>query len=245
MRKRARSSRRTTRAAATSSGRGRYVEMEEEELDAIKIESTHTIEIDSFVPKDDIDERYLNKPYYIAPDGKAALEPYVVIQSAMEDEERVALGRIVLASREHILAIEPLGKGLLGTTLHYDYEMRDEKDYFSDIRTIKIPKEMRDLASHILATKAGRFDPSKFKDRYEVALKTLVKCKAAGKPIQAKPQAEPSNVVNLMDALRRSVEGEKGVRRKRCADRRLEKRPAAEKRPRRRNRIGSTRSGER
>ena len=199
-------------------GKGRYIEMEEEELEAVKIESTHTIEIDSFVPKDDIDERYLNKPYYIVPDGKAALEPYVVIQSSMEDEDRVALARIVLANREHILAIEPLGKGLLGTTLHYDYEMRDEKEYFSDIGTVKISKEMRELAAHILQTKAGRFDPSKFKDRYDAALKALVKRKAAGKPIEVKTLAEPTNVVNLMDALRQSVKGE-GARKKKAPGR--------------------------
>jgi Ku protein len=195
-------------------GKGRYIEIEEEELDAVKIESTHTIEIDSFVPKDDIDERYLNKPYYIVPDGKAAVEPYAVIQSAMQDAERVALGRIVLANREHILAIEPLGKGLVGTTLHYEHEMRDEKDYFADIKTPKITKEMRELAAHILETKAGRFDPTKFKDRYDTALKALVKRKAAGKPIRAKPPAEPSNVVNLMDALRQSLQGEKGHKKK-------------------------------
>ena len=194
--------------------KGRYVELEPEELDAVKIESTHTIEIDSFVPKDEIDERYLNKPYYIAPDGKAALEPYAVIQAAMQDKDRVALARIVLTNREHILAIEPLGKGLLGTTLHYDYEMRDEKDYFSDIGRVKITKEMRDLASHILETKEGKFDPSKFKDRYEAALKALVKRKAAGKPIEIKERSEPSNVVNLMDALRQSLE--RGGKRKKA-----------------------------
>jgi DNA end-binding protein Ku len=204
--------------------KGRYIELDPEELDAVKVESTHTIDIDSFVPKDEIDERYLNKPYYIAPDGKAAMEPYAVIQAAMKDKGKVALARIVLTNREHIIAIEPLGKGLLGTILHYDYEMRDETGYFADIRGVKITKEMRDLASHILDTKAGSFDPSKFKDRYETALRALVKRKASGKPIEVVEREEPSNVINLMDALRQSLEG--SAKRKRSAKKTTRKRTA-------------------
>ncbi len=115
--------------------KGQYVEIEKEELEAVQIESNHTIEIDSFVPRDEIDKRYYNNPYYVAPDGKAAIDAFAVIRDAMKDEDRVALARIVLTNREHVMAIEPLGKGLLGTTLRYPYELRDEDDYFEDIKT--------------------------------------------------------------------------------------------------------------
>jgi Ku protein len=113
--------------------RGRYVEIDEEELDAVKLESTHTIDIDDFVPAEDIDERYLDKPYYIVPDGKAGADAFVVIRDAMKRKDKVALARVVLSNREHVIALKPLGKGLLGTTLRYPYELRDEGDYFDDI----------------------------------------------------------------------------------------------------------------
>ena len=109
--------------------KGEYVQIEKEELEAVQIESNHTIDIDSFVPRDEIDKRYLDHPYYIAPDGKAGIDAFAVIRDAMKDQDRVALARIVLTNREHIMAIEPFGKGLLGTTLRYAYEVRDEDDY--------------------------------------------------------------------------------------------------------------------
>ena len=149
-----------------------------------------------------------NHPYYIAPDGKAAVDAFAVIRDAMKDEDRVALARIVLTNREHVIAIEPLGKGLLGTTLRYPYELRDEDDFFDDIKTPKITKDMVELAGHILHTKAAHFDPSKFKDEYEDALKALVRRKASGKPIKvAEREEKPDNVVNLMDALKASLKG--------------------------------------
>ena len=160
------------------------------------------------MPRDEIDKRYLNHPYYIAPDGKAAIEAFAVIRDAMKDQDRVALARIVLTNREHVMAIEPLGKGLLGTTLRYPYELRDEEDYFEDIKNPKITKDMIELAGHILHSKAAHFDPSKFKDEYEDALKALVRRKASGKKIDLpEPEERPSNVINLMDALRQSLKG--------------------------------------
>jgi DNA end-binding protein Ku len=188
--------------------KGEYVEIEKEELDAVQIESNHTIDIDSFVPRDEIDRRYLNHPYYIAPDGKVGLDAFAVIRDAMKDQDRVALARIVLTNREHVIAIEPLGKGLLGTTLRYPYELRDADEYFDDIRSPKISKDMIELASHILDTKAAHFDPSKFTDEYEDALKKLVKRKAAGKPIKLAGREEKAdNVISLMDALKQSLKG--------------------------------------
>jgi Ku protein len=194
--------------------KGKYVEVEKEELEAVQVESNHTIDIDSFVPRAEIDKRYLNHPYYIVPDGKAGVDAFAVIRDAMKDKDRVALARIVLSNREHVMAIEPLGKGLLGTTLRYPYELRDEDEYFDDIKNPKISKDMIELASHILDSKAAHFDPSKFKDEYENALKTLVKRKSAGKPVKvAEPEERPDNVVNLMDALRQSLKGKAAAKR--------------------------------
>jgi Ku protein len=194
--------------------KGQYVEIDKDELEAVQIESNHTIDIDGFVPKDEIDKRYLNHPYYIAPDGKAGIDAFAIIRDAMKDQDRVALARIVLTNREHIIAIEPLGKGLLGTTLRYPYELRDEDEYFDDIKNPKISKDMVELAGHILDTKAAHFDPSKFKDEYEDALKALVKRKAAGKPMKvAEQQEKPGNVINLMDALKQSLKGKASTKR--------------------------------
>ena len=186
--------------------KGRYVEIDEEELEAVKLESTHTIEIDDFFPAADIDERYLDKPYYIIPNGKAGADAFAVIRDAMKRKDKVALARVVLSNREHVIALKPLGKGLLGTTLRYPYELRDESDYFDNIPNPKVSKDMVDLAAHILDTKASKFDPQKFKDKYETALKALVKRKAAGKTIEVpEEKEEDSNVINLMDALKQSL----------------------------------------
>jgi DNA end-binding protein Ku len=194
--------------------KGEYVEIDKDELEAVQVESNHTIDIDSFVPREEIDKRYLDHPYYIAPDGKAGVDAFAVIRDAMKDKDRVALARIVLTNREHIIAIEPLGKGLLGTTLRYPYEVRDEAEYFDAIKSPKISKDMIELASHILDSKAAHFDPSKFKDEYENALKTLVKRKASGKPVKlTEREAKPGNVISLMDALQQSLKGKAAAKR--------------------------------
>src|SRR5262250_1218386 len=187
-------------------GKGEYIEIDPEELEAIAIESKRTIEIDEFVPKKEIDELYLNSPYYLAPDGEVGQQAFAVIREAIRKEGMVALGRVVFTSREHVIALEPRGKGLLGITLRYPYEVRKEEEYFDDIPDEKIPKDMLELASHIVETKAGHFEPEKFEDQYEDALKELIRKKQSGQPIEAPERREPSKVINLMDALRRSVE---------------------------------------
>lgn len=188
--------------------KGEYVPIEKEELEAVQLESNHTIDIDNFVPRDEIDRRYLDSPYYLVPDGKNGADAFAVIRDAMKDQDRVALARVVLSNRERIVAIEPLGKGLLATTLRYSYEVRDENDFFEDIKTPKISKDMVELAVHILDTKASHFDASKFEDEYENALKKLVHQKAAGKTIKAPERPEKAgNVINLMDALKQSLKG--------------------------------------
>jgi DNA end-binding protein Ku len=191
-------------------GKGQYIEIKPEELEAIAIESKRTIEIDKFVPKKEIDELYLNSPYYLAPDGDVGQQAFAVIREAIRKEGMVALGRVVITSREHIIALEPRGKGLLGITLRYPYEVRKEEEYFEDIPDEKIPKDMLELASHIVETKSGHFEPEEFEDQYEDALNELLKKKQAGEKIEAPKERAPAQVINLMDALRRSVDAERG-----------------------------------
>src|SRR3954452_3267053 len=190
--------------------KGQYIEITDEDLEAVSVESTRTIDIDQFVPREEIDDLYNIRPYFIAPEGKVGADAFVTIREAIAATGKVALGRLVLTTREHVIALEPRGKGLMGTLLRYPYEVRDEKEYFEDIPNIKIEKEMLDLAKHIVQTKSGHFDPEKFEDRYETALRDVIKRKAAGKEITAPKRAEPSNVINLMDALKRSVAAERG-----------------------------------
>jgi DNA end-binding protein Ku len=188
---------------------GARVLVESEELDEVALESTHTIDIESFVPRKDIDEIYLDTPYYLFPDDKVGAEAFAVIRDAMTSTSLVGLARVVLYNHEHLLMLEPLGKGIKATALRQQEEIRDFKDYFSEIEDKKVPKDMLELAEHILKTKRGHFDPSKFSDRYEGALKALIKAKQAGKAPPT-PPARPSNVINLMDALRRSVHSDRG-----------------------------------
>jgi DNA end-binding protein Ku len=187
---------------------GSYVLLEPEELDEVALESTHTIDIETFVPRKDIDEIYLDTPYYLFPDDEVGVEAFAVIRDAMQSTSLVGIARVVLHNHELVLMLEPLDKGIKATALRYQDEIRDTKEYFSDIETVKVPKDMLELAEHILKTKRGHFDPSKFSDRYEDALKALIKAKQAGKPAPAVPE-RPSNVINLMDALRRSVRSER------------------------------------
>jgi len=148
-------------------GKGEYIELDPEELEAIAIESKRTIEIDEFVPKKEIDELYLRDPYYIVPDGEVGQQAFAVIREAIREEGMVALGKVIFTSREHIIALEARGKGMVGMTLRYPYEVRKEDEYFDDIPDEKIPKDMLELARHIVETKAGHFDPKKFEDQYE------------------------------------------------------------------------------
>src|SRR6476619_8267275 len=166
-------------------GKGQYIEIQPEELEAIAIESKRTIEIDEFVPKKEIDELYLNSPYYLAPDGDVGQQAFAVIREAIRKEGMVALGRVVFTSREHVTTLEPRGKGLIGFTLRYPYEVRKKDEYFDEIPDEKIPKDMLELASHIVDTKSGHFEPEKFDDQYEDALKELLKKKQAGEKIEA------------------------------------------------------------
>ena len=189
-----------------------YIPVDDDELDAIAIESNHTIEIDSFVPREQIDERYLDSPYYIMPNDQVGQEAFAVIREAMRGKGMAALGRVVLAKRERAIMLEPWDKGLMGTTLRYPYEIRDAKEYFDDIPNAKLEPDMLKLAEHILQSKATDFDPSQFVDHYEEAVVEMLNKKQAGMPVSRELAVpRPQNVLNLMDALRRSIAQEQAA----------------------------------
>lgn len=188
---------------------GSYITIEKEELENLALESTRTIDIEQFVPKSEIDELYIMRPYYIVPDGKVGHDAYAVIRETIKATDNVALGRLVLTNREHIIALEPREKGLMGLLLRYPYEVRQPAEYFDDIQDVKITKDMLDLAKHIVDQKSGHFDPSQFEDRYEAALTEMINQKQKGLPIAKVERPQGGNVVDLMEALKLSIKGTK------------------------------------
>src|SRR6201746_2699464 len=185
-----------------------YIEISKDELDNIALESTRTIDIDQFVPKSEIDELYLVRPYYIVPDGKVGHDAYAVIRETIRSLDKVALARVVLTNREHVIALEARDNGLMGMLLRYPYEVRNSADYFDDIQDVKITKDMLDLAKHIVQQKSGHFEPAKFEDHYEAALTELINKKRNGERItSASKPVSRDNVISLMDALKRSISG--------------------------------------
>jgi DNA end-binding protein Ku len=188
--------------------RGEYVELSDEELKGVEISSTHVIDIERFVKAEEVDAVYLDRTYYLAPDGKVAADAFATIRDAMKERRVVALGRVVMFKRERVVMLAPFDKGLTATLLHYNYEVRDEDEFFDSIPGKKTSGEMLDLAKHIIETKAGRFDPDTFKDRYQDAVMALIKAKQSGREPPKPPKGPPSNVINLLDALRRSAKGE-------------------------------------
>jgi len=208
--------------------KGNYVTVEDEDLEKVQLESTHTIDIQQFVPADQLDPVYLDGSHYLAPDDKVAEEAFAVIREAMRKKKVVGIGTLVMNRRERIVALAPRGKGILVQNLSYKYEVRDDKAYFDDIKDVEIPEEMIDLAEHIIDKKKGKFDPSKYEDRYEEALKEMLVAKQQGREIKAPKEDRPSNVINLMDALRRSIDADKGKK----TTARAEARPKAQSKPR-------------
>jgi DNA end-binding protein Ku len=186
-----------------------YLLLDEEDLDNVALESTHTIDIEEFVPTSEVDRIYLDESFYIVPQDEVAQEAFAVIREAMEKEDLAGLARVVVYRRERLLLLRPRGKGLLATALRYKNEVRDEKNYFDDIDDKKVPADMLKLAVHILESKKGHFKPEKFEDRYENALVEMIKAKQAGRKPPTVAEPSNSNVINLMDALRRSAKGER------------------------------------
>jgi DNA end-binding protein Ku len=190
--------------------KGEYLMIEDDDLKAVQLESNHTIDIERFVPRAEIDELYLDTPYYMAPTDRVGEEAFAVIRDAMRAEKVAGLARVVLFRRERLVMLEPRAKGITATSLHFANEVHAADAYFGEIPDMALPKEMLELAKHIIEKMRGKFQPEQFEDRYETALIELIRSKQKGAP-PAKPQPthRQTNVVNLMDALRRSVEGEK------------------------------------
>lgn len=200
--------------------KGEYVPVEEEDLEAVQLESSHTIDIDHFVAREDVDELYLDTPYYLISEDKVGAEAFAVIRDAMARKKVVGLAKVVLYRRERILMLEPRGKGMLATALHYNYEIRDEGDYFDEVPKTTLPKESLSLAEHIIESKFGAFDPMTFEDKYEEAVVAMIKAKQSGETIKpASAPKRPSNVVDLMEALRRSVKGDEAPKKRAAAER--------------------------
>jgi len=208
----------------------RYVVVSQEEIDAVRLESTRIIDIDKFVDEDDIDRLYWNDPYFLVPDGKVAIEAYSVIREAMASAGKIALGRVVMHQRERLLAMEPRDNGIIAYTLRTYGEVRKPEEVFDRIPDAKADPKMVDIAAKIIEQLEGEFDPTGFKDHYEDALRALIKEKekSAGHKVTAPPQEE-AEVIDLMEALRLSL-GEGGARRP-TAKRDTAKTPAAKKAP--------------
>ena len=187
--------------------KGEYILLTDEEIKSVKLESTRTIEIDRFVPAADIDRIYWDNPYYLAPDGKLAQEPFGVIREALARSGQIALGRVVLATRERILALEPRGKGMIAWSLRTDDEVRKPDEIFGGVSDADPPSDMIAIAEKIIEQREGPFDPSQFIDRYEEALKALIADKRKGRKPVAAPEPDDTNVVDLMAALRASLAG--------------------------------------
>ncbi|HUO23516.1 MAG TPA: Ku protein [Caulobacteraceae bacterium] len=187
--------------------KGEYILLSDDEIRAVRLESTKTIDIDRFVPADEIDRLYWDTPYYVAPEGKMAQEPFAVVREAMRRSGQIAIGRVVIGVRERILALEPRGKGILAYTLRTEDEVRQSSDVFAGIAAVEPDPEMIDIAEKIIAQRKGPFDPAKFVDRYEEALRALIERKKKGHKVQAVAEPEDTNVVDLMAALRASLEG--------------------------------------
>jgi len=188
--------------------KGEYIMLDDDELKAVQIESNHTIDIERFVPREEVDELYLDTPYYLAPTDRVGEEAFAVIRDAMRAEKKVGLARVVLFRRERLMMLEPRGKGIVAESLHYANEVHAAEGYFAEIPDLELPKEMLELAKHIIEKMSGRFEPAQFEDRYENALIELIRSKQKGMPIRPQPTHRQTNVINLMDALRRSVESE-------------------------------------
>lgn len=184
---------------------GQTVILEPEEIRDAVPESDKRLELSAFLACNDIDTLYLERPYFLAPADQQSVEAYQLIRETMEAQSVAAIARTVLFRRVRSVLIRPQGKGLIATTLNYDYEVRDPAESFEDISKVKIEKEMLDLARHIIGTKMGEFDPSQYEDRYEAALTELVKAKIAGRKPKKLPKRKAENVTSLLDALRKSA----------------------------------------
>lgn len=185
----------------------RYVTLSEEELAELKIESSTTMEIEKFVPDEQIPATFFDKVYYIVPDGDAGLEAFVVIRDAMDKAGMFALSRVVLARKERAIAMKPRGKGIIAYSLREAGDIKPEKEYFKDIESAKVDKDMLEIAMKLVKQKSGDFDPKEYEDRYEQRMRALIQAKLKGVELEPLEEEEEPKVVDLMEALKRSLEG--------------------------------------
>lgn len=213
--------------------KGHYVVVTDEEIKNVRLETTRTLDIERFVDEDDIDRLYWNDPYFLAPDGDMAVEAFTVIRQAMEKAGKVALGRLVMHQRERLMALETRGKGILAYSLRSNREVRDAKDVFDRIPDVKPAAGMVDIAAKIIEQQEGPFDPSKFNDRYEDALRALIAEKQKGHGVKKVEEPKEAEVIDLMEALKRSLGGDrrKAPARKATPAKPADKKPSARKAP--------------
>ncbi len=185
--------------------KGKYVTFEPEELENVRMPQRHTLDMVQFVDAEEIDPIYFDRPYFLVPDGNAATEPFVVVRDALKAGGKVGLGEIVFAGKEHLVAVRACGKGMLLETLRYEEEVRQSDTYFEDIGKVAVDDDQLSLAKELIQRKTGKFDPGKFHDNYASAVKELIAAKTDGKALPEEEEEQPTNVVNLMDALKRSV----------------------------------------
>lgn len=185
--------------------KNRYVIVTPKELDAVKLETTHTIDIERFVDEADIDRLFWNAPYFLVPSEKSGTDAYVVIRAALEETGRIALGRVVMHTRERLVALEPRDKGIVCYTLRMRNEVANPKSAFADIPALKPDRRMIDIATKIIEQQEGPFEPERFEDRYERALRDLIRRKEKGEKLVTAEPVESDNVIDLMDALKKSL----------------------------------------
>jgi DNA end-binding protein Ku len=214
--------------------KGRYVVVSDDEIRNVRLETTRTLDIERFVDEDDIDRLYWNDPYFLAPDGDMAVEAYAVIREAMAGAGQVALGRLVMHQRERLMALEPRGRGIVAYSLRTCREVKSAAEIFDAIPDVKPDPKMVDIAAQIIRQQHGPFDPGKFADRYEEALRALIREKEKGATVTAPAEPEGAEVIDLMEALRRSLGQTGGGRRKPAAKaapaKPAARRPSAKKR---------------
>jgi DNA end-binding protein Ku len=192
--------------------KGEYILIEPSELENLRVPSKHTIDVSQFVTIEELRPEYIEKPYFVVPENDSQAEAFAVIRKALEKSGKIAIGKVSFAGRENIIAIRPAGDeahgGMMAYTLRYDNELRKEQDYFRDLKPVEINEESLELAETLIAKKSTKLDLSKFEDGYEVAVKELIEAKVNNMPVPKDEVAEPKGkVVNLMDALRKSLGG--------------------------------------
>ena len=188
--------------------KGRYINVDPDDIKRLRLETTDTIDITEFV--DDIDPIYFDTPYYLVPDGSVAEEGYRVIREALRDSGKTAVGRVVINGQERVIALRPLGTGLLGNSVRYPDEIRRPEDFFGSIAADAVDEDQLAIMQQIIARRSRDFDPSQFVDRYQAALRELIDEKLEGRLPAKEPERRPAQVINLMDALKRSLAAEEG-----------------------------------